>query len=123
MHKVILIEDDETMCSLLQVLLEFEGFQVKSVDGAAKIEEILVFLRNEQPELIFLDVHLKYLNGFDLIKRLREDPDLKSSRVLMSSGMELGAQCRQAGADDFILKPFMPEDLVDTIKNTIGSRN
>ena len=121
MHKVILVEDDETMRSLLQILLEFEGYQVKSLEGAMKMDEILVFLRKEQPELIFLDVHLKFLNGFDLIKRLRLDADLKSCRVLMSSGMELGAQCRQAGANDFILKPFMPEELVDTIKNTIGS--
>lgn len=121
MHKVVLIEDDETMCSLLQTLLEFEGFQVKTLEGTRKMDEILAFLRREQPELIFLDVHLKYLNGFDLIKRLRQDVDLKSCRVLMSSGMDLGAQCRQAGANDFLLKPFMPEDLVETIRTTIGS--
>jgi len=121
MHKVVLVEDDETMRSLLQMLLEFEGFQAKSLEGAMKLDEILAFLRNENPEIIFLDVHLKYLNGFDLIRRLRQDADLKSCRVLMSSGMDLDDQCRQAGADGFIMKPFMPEELVNTIRNTIGS--
>jgi DNA-binding response OmpR family regulator len=102
-------------------LLEFEGFQVVTVDRAIRLDDLLEQLRKEKPALIFVDVHLKSFNGFDLVKRLRQDADLKSTRVLMSSGMELSAQSHLAGADDFILKPFMPEELVDKIRNTIGS--
>jgi DNA-binding response OmpR family regulator len=120
MHKVILIEDDDTMRSLLHTLLEFEGFEVVPMERTSKLEEILEQLRKEKPALIFLDVHLKNLNGFDLVKGLRQDAALQATRVLMSSGMELSLQCRQAGADDFILKPFMPEELVEKIRSTIG---
>ena len=119
MHKLMLIEDDDTMRSLLQTLLEFEGFQVMQLDGGTSLEDILARLRGDQPDLILLDVHLRNLSGFDLVKQLRQDVEIKSIRVLMYSGMELSTECREAGADGFVLKPFMPEDLVATIRKTL----
>ncbi len=121
MHKVALIEDDNTMRSLLQTLLEFEGYQAVPIGNVAKPEEILDQLRYENPSLIFLDVHLQSMNGFDLVKRLRQDDALTLIPVLMTSGMELSVQSRRAGANDFILKPFMAEELLDKIRTTIGS--
>jgi DNA-binding response OmpR family regulator len=119
----MLIEDDDTMRSLLQTLLEFEGFQVLQLDGGMSLEDILERLRRDQPELILLDVHLRNLSGFDLVKQLRQDLDIKSIRVLMYSGMELSTECHEAGADGFILKPFMPEDLVATIRKTLETES
>ena len=121
MHKVVLIEDDETMRSLLKTLLEFEGFQVVAIRNTVKPEVILDQLRIEQPTLIFLDVHLQSMNGFDLVELLRKEESLTNIPVLMTSGMELSVQSRKAGANDFILKPFMPEELILKIHNTIGT--
>lgn len=123
MPKLILIEDDDTMRSLLQTLLEFEGFQVLQLDGGTSLEDILSRLRRDKPDLVLLDVHLRNLSGFDLVKQMRQDEELKSIRVLMYSGMELSIQSRQAGADGFILKPFMPEDLVAKIRNTLETES
>lgn len=119
MRKVMLIEDDPTMLSLIRTLLEIEGFQVTPLNGDIKIERILNALRKEKPDLILVDVHLRHTNGIDLLRAVRQDSELKSMTVLMSSGMELGVQCREAGADDFILKPFMPDELVHKIRYTI----
>ena len=119
MHKILLIEDDTTMLSLLGTLLEFEGYQVASLNGEADAENILQKMRGEMPELILLDVHLPGVSGFDLMRRMRADDILKSTKVLMSSGMNLSLECRQAGADGFILKPYMPEELVEKIRETI----
>jgi DNA-binding response OmpR family regulator len=119
MYKILLIEDDTTMLSLLTTLLEYEGYQVAPLNGEAGAEEIMRKMRNERPQLILLDVHLPGLSGFDLVRRMRGDDALKSTKVLMSSGMNLSLECRQAGADGFILKPYMPDELVKTIRETI----
>ena len=119
MPKVMLIEDDDVMLSLLQTLLEYEGFQTAQLDGEGTVSEIISRVRREKPELLLLDVHLRQLNGLDLLRKLREDDELKSIRVLVSSGMDLSAQSRMEGADDFILKPYMPDDLVGRIHATL----
>jgi DNA-binding response OmpR family regulator len=122
MSKVMLIEDDDVMLSLLQTLLEYEGFQTVQLDGEGTVGEIVSRVRREKPELLLVDVHLRHLNGFDLLRKLRQDDELKSIRVLVSSGMELSAQSRMEGADGFILKPYMPDDLVDRIRDTLKAR-
>jgi len=119
MPKVMLIEDDAVMLSLLQTLLEYEGFQTVQLDGEETLSEIISLVRREKPELLLLDIHLRHLNGLDLLRMLRQDDELKSIRVLVSSGMELSAQSHMEGADGFILKPYMPEDLVSRIRDTL----
>ena len=119
MPKVMLIEDDAVMLSLLQTLLEYEGFQTVQLDGEETLSEIISLVRREKPELLLLDIHLRHLNGLDLLRMLRQDDELKSIRVLVTSGMELSAQSHMEGADGFILKPYMPEDLVSRIRDTL----
>ena len=119
MQKVSLIEDDASMLSLLSTLLGLEGFQVAPLDGGTNLEETLENLRSEKPQLVLLDVHLPAMSSFDLLQRMRQDPELKSVQVLMSSGMELTDKCLQAGADDFILKPYMPDELIRKIRTLL----
>lgn len=121
MHKILLIEDDTTMLSLLSTFLEIEGFQITPLNGEAGAEEILQRMRSEKPELILMDVHLPGVSGFDLVQRMRKDEVLKSTKVIMSSGMSLSVECRQAGADGFILKPYMPDELVKQIRETLNN--
>jgi DNA-binding response OmpR family regulator len=52
----------------------------------------------------------------DVLKLMRTNKALDSLKVLMSSGMDLSIECTQAGADGFIMKPFMPEELIEKIK-------
>lgn len=121
MPKVMLIEDDETMLSLLNAFLEIEGFDVSNPDLNGNIEGILTDMRQARPDLVLLDVHLNQLNGFDLLLNIRQDSSLKSTRVLMSSGMDLSRECDDQGADGFLLKPYMPEDLIGKIWQTLGN--
>lgn len=118
MHKIVLVEDDETMLSLLQTLLQMEGFQVVKMEQET-IEGILSVLRAEKPALTLMDVHLRQANGFDLLSKIREEPELKDMRVVMSSGMDFTSQCLLAGADDFILKPYMPDELIIVIRKIL----
>ena len=111
------------MLSLMQTLLELEGFQVALSKGDLRVESIISALHQEKPDVVFLDVHLHHLSGIDLLRAVRQDAELKSTIVLMSSGMELSAECHQAGADDFILKPFMPDELLSKIRSKIREDN
>ena len=119
--KLLLIEDDHTMLALLGTLLRFEGFEVlqpRSEDDS--IFGILNIIRQEKPALVLLDVHLRQFNGLDLLHQIRQEPGLAGLRVIMSSGMDVSERCREAGADDFILKPYMPDDLIKRIRDTIA---
>lgn len=121
MPKVMLVEDDATMQSLLTTLLELEGFQVVSLPQDKGISGLLNDVCQAKPDLVFLDVHLRQVNGIEVMRGLRDEMDLQNLRVLMTSGMDVGSQCRQAGADDFILKPFMPDDLLIKIRSLLGN--
>ena len=119
MPKVMLIEDDRTMLSLLKILLEMEHFEVCSPTDD-RLEEILSAIRQQRPDLILLDVNLRLGSGIELLSQMRADPELKDARVIMTSGLELKHECLQVGADNFLLKPYMPDELIKMIKNTLG---
>jgi len=121
MPKVALIEDDAVMLSLLQMLLEYEGFETVQLDGMGKVDDIVDILRQARPDLILMDVHLRQINGLDLLRELRKDPSLQAVKILISSGMELSSESSMEGADGFILKPYMPDDLVARIREALGA--
>jgi two-component system phosphate regulon response regulator PhoB len=118
--KVMLAEDDFTMLSLMGTLLEMEGFQVVKYNGEQNAEALLDVLRQYNPALVLLDIHINQINGLDVARRIRQDDGLKHIRILMSSGMAHHDECLQAGADNFILKPFMPDDLIKRIRALIN---
>ena len=116
MQKVMLIEDDATMLSLLRTLLKMEGFETSTLEDR---EDLLEALRREKPDVILLDVNLVFGNGIDFVRRIRADNILEKIRVIMSSGMPLEAECLAAGADSFLLKPYMPDTLVNAIRSIL----
>jgi DNA-binding response OmpR family regulator len=116
----MLIEDDKTMLSLLSTLLEMEGFQV-SMAGDENMDCIMDGLIEEKPDLALVDVHLRKSNGFDLLGKINQHDNLKNTRILMSSGMNFEEECLQAGADGFILKPYMPDELISTIRKLLDN--
>ena len=120
MPKVMLIEDDATMNSLLSILLQMEGFEVAQLEDEDNLEDILEVVRLADPALALIDIHLKQLSGLELLHAIRQTAELDSMRVLMSSGMDFRDECLQAGADNFVLKPYMPDDLVAMIRQLLG---
>ncbi len=116
-QKIVLVEDDLTMRTVLKTLLEMEGYQVVAVPDHHTEDEVIAFIQQANPELLLLDVHLHNINGINLLKRLRGTGDgLKSARVIMTSGMDTHDQCIQAGADGFLMKPYMPDELIRILK-------
>lgn len=118
MSKVVLVEDDTSMRSLLKILLEFEGLQVISYAQTNK-DEIRLSLQNDSPDLLLLDVHIRDTDGIDLLRTIRQDEHLRDLRIIMTSGMDVSQRCYEAGADNFLLKPYMPEDLIYMIRQQL----
>lgn len=115
MLKILLAEDDRTMVSLLKTLLSMEGFQVITLAG--ETSDILEIVRREKPAIVLMDIFLGAENGIDILRKMRQMPDLTKMKVVMSSGMNLRDECLAAGANDFLLKPYMPDDLINILKS------
>lgn len=115
--KVLLAEDDAAMQAALRTLLEIEGFTVAvaTVAQTKNIIDLLQFIRTEQPDVMLLDYHLGQTNGLDVLRLLREDQAIAHTRVIMTSGMDVQARCLAASAEGFVLKPFMPDELINTL--------
>jgi CheY-like chemotaxis protein len=115
MAKILLAEDDPTMISLLQTLLKMEGFETVALDIEADVPKAVLL---ERPDVLFMDVHLGKQSGMDIVESIRKDPQIASIRVVMTSGLNVREECLRRGADDFLLKPFMPDDLIGILQST-----
>jgi DNA-binding response OmpR family regulator len=115
-QKVLLAEDDITMVSLLKTLLKMEGFEVVALQADA---DVPAAVRVENPDVLLLDVHLSHQSGLEILDDLRGAADTKDVRVVMSSGASVKEECMRRGANGFLLKPFMPDDLISILKKTI----
>lgn len=114
--KLLIVDDDRQLATMLSELLELEGFQVATVcDGEAALQQIDI----ARPDLVLLDVMLPGINGFEVLKRLREKHDLPVI-MLTARGEEseriLGLI---SGADDYLPKPFNPVELTARIRNVL----
>jgi CheY-like chemotaxis protein len=110
------VDDDPTILRLLQVNLEMEGHEVLTAgDGHEALER----LREGASEVVLLDVMMPGLDGWQVCERIRADPDLATTPVVIlsaraqQSDLERGAQ---AGADAYITKPFDPLELVELVE-------
>jgi len=114
-QKVLLVEDDPTMRSLLKTFLELEGYQVFFADEERE-ETILEYSNKLSPVILILDVNLQQANGIDVLKKLRQEDQLSGVRILMTSGLDVEQQCLDAGADGFLLKPYNPDELINLLR-------
>jgi CheY-like chemotaxis protein len=116
--KVLLAEDDATMVNLLKTLLKMEGFDVVALQADADIPQAV---RSEKPDVLLLDVHLSTQSGLDILERLRKAKQTNSIRVVMTSGANVKDECMRRGANGFLLKPYMPNDLINILKQALQS--
>lgn len=117
--KILVVDDDRTMRAILKTLLELEKYQIVAWDGRPE-SDILTQIRAEKPKVLLLDVHLRDISGMDILRAVRADPDLQDIRIVMTSGMALKDECMADGADGFLLKPYMPDDLFQLLREVVA---
>ncbi len=117
-HRIFLIEDDQTMINLLELLLRLENFDTSKIEKE-ETQRIIQQIREIEPDLILMDVYLSNLSGLDILKEIREQPDLAAIKIIITSGSDMKDYCYSLGANDFILKPYMPDELIKMIHSQL----
>ncbi len=116
MPTVLVVDDEQLIVDLVRFTLEDE--QVRVVAAADGLEA-LEAAREHLPELIFLDVQMPHLDGFEVCRRLRLDPELGKTRIVMLTAATQEsdrARGQAAGADDYLTKPFSPLKLLSLVQ-------
>lgn len=112
---VLVVEDDPTILQLLEVNFEMEGFTVlRAEDGKIGLERARV----GAPDIIVSDVMMPNMSGLEMVDQLKASPATASIPVILLSAKAQGDDIRQgidAGADDYMTKPFEPLDLIDRV--------
>jgi DNA-binding response OmpR family regulator len=106
------------MVSLLTTLLKMEGYEAITIDADT---DVVAAVRQIRPDVLLLDVHLFNQSGLDILERLRGAEDTNGLRVLMSSGANVRDDCMNRGADGFLMKPYMPDDLFSLLRQVISA--
>ena len=120
--KILIVDDTLSSRILLGDLLELKGYTVL---GAASGPEALKILETEEPDLILLDVLMPNMNGYQVCRRIRENPAMQTVPVIMMTGLdpsEEKAKGREAGATDIIVKPIHLADLLERLR-VLGIRD
>lgn len=115
---VIIVEDDKSLANLLQTELTESNFHVKVFSEG---ETALTAIKAEQPDAIVLDIMLeeKGVNGWDIIKQLKEIDELKSIPIFISSALDEKEKGLALGANEYLLKPYQPSKLSKLILQTL----
>ena len=116
---VLIVDDDPGLRDLLRTNLELEGYLVREAGSA---EEGLAVLEEEAPDLILLDVMMPQVDGWEMLRRVRERHGVDSIPVVMFSGKvddEEAAAAQDRGAQAFIGKGFDPEQLIASTKQLL----
>ena len=121
MAKIVVIEDDVTFLDLLRVHLASAGHEVLTAEDAALGLRAVI---TEGPDLILLDLTVPYLDGFEMIKALRNDPATKKIPLVVLTGRsddETFAQVRKLGASQFLTKPVERDVLIRAIEAQLSA--
>jgi two-component system alkaline phosphatase synthesis response regulator PhoP len=117
-HKKILIADDnENIREALTYLLEDEGHSLSvAKDGAEALRKV----REVNPDILFLDIMMPEINGYDVCRTIKNDPDLKKTYIIMLTAKgqaDEQERCKEIGADEYVVKPFSPMEIFAKISN------
>jgi DNA-binding response OmpR family regulator len=113
---VLLVEDEQDVAELIRYNLTKEGYDVVLSSNG---NDALRLAREHRPDVLLLDIMVPQLNGWEVCRRLKKDPDLAPIPVIMVSGrVEEGDKVLgfEMGADDYVTKPFSPRELVARVR-------
>lgn len=119
----LIVEDERHIAMLLRFILEREGFRVEHAADGLEAQRLIAVLA--PPTVVVLDIMLPYADGFELIAGMRAQPGWQKVPILMlsSKGRERDiARALDAGADDYIVKPFQPDELKARLRRLLRSR-
>ncbi len=119
MVKILIAEDEEVVREFLDHILRKEGFSpILAADG----EMAFALAKEERPDLIVMDVLMPHMDGFEVLRRLKETPELKSIPVIMLTAKAADTDIMigfDMGATDYLPKPFSPVELLARVRRAL----
>lgn len=119
-QKILIVDDSNSMRQMIRFTLEEEGYQVEEAingqQGSEKLEDF-------QPDLIITDIHMPEMNGIEFITHTRAHAKFKFTPIIVlttESEQQMQAEGKQAGATAWLVKPFSPDLLIETVKKVAG---
>ncbi len=119
--KVLVVDDEPFICRSLSFVLQKENYDVSEARNG---EEALQVIRDIKPDLVFLDVMMPKMNGFDVTREVKADPELKGTKIILltAKGQDADrAHGVEAGADDYMTKPFSPTKILERARRMLGA--
>lgn len=112
-RRILVVDDEERMVRFIRLNLEHDGFQViDAFSGLEAIEKI----RSNLPDLILLDVMMPDIDGFEVLKMIRETSNVPVIMLTAKGEEEDRVRGLETGADDYVTKPFSPRELVSRVR-------
>ncbi|MCX6252602.1 MAG: response regulator [Bacteroidetes bacterium] len=118
-NKILVIDDEQSICLLLENFLNKSYEVIVKRDGL----EALEWLEGNLPDLIICDIQMPNLDGYQFVDKVRQRGFTKHTPIIMLSGIESSkdrVKCYRLGAQDFLVKPFNPEELDELIKKNLN---
>jgi len=117
---ILVIDDEPYILRALSYLLAREGYKVETASNG---EEGLARVRELRPPLVFLDIMMPRMNGYEVCEQIKQDPDLATTYVIMLSAK--GQQVDRergllGGADEYMTKPFSPREVAEHVRTLVG---
>ena len=119
-HRILICDDDPLLIELMSFRLQAKGFDViTATDG----EEALAKVASDQPSLVVLDAMMPRLDGFEVLSRMKSDADVAHIPVIVLTarkGEKDIVSALERGADDYLVKPFIPEELLARLSKLLA---
>lgn len=122
--KILCIEDEPEMIDLIRVILTRKGFEVKGASGGA---EGLRMIREDKPDLILLDLMMPEMDGWEVYQQMRAEESMKDIPVIVvtarAQNIDKVLGLHVAKVDDYIAKPFSPQELLASVEKVLNTQN
>lgn len=120
---ILCIEDEPEMIELVRLILERKGYRVTGAVGGMKGLEAL---KKEKPDLILLDLMMPDIDGWEVYRQMKADPNLASIPVIVvtakAQSIDKVLGLHIAKVEDYVTKPFGPQELLASIEKVLGSK-
>lgn len=118
---ILVVDDEPFICRSLTFVLRKDNYRVLEARNG---EEALAAIREHRPDLVFLDVMMPKMNGFQVTEVVRADRSLDNVKIILltAKGQECDREVgKMAGANDYLTKPFSPSRILDRAREILGS--
>ena len=111
---ILIVDDEPGIVKFLKLRLEIAGFKVATSNSG---QGALKYIENEAPDIMLLDIFMPGMNGFEVLRELRKQSNLPV--IVLSARSSIADQALSLGANDFIAKPFNPEEVTKRVIATL----